>query len=225
MADIRRRFYMGLAVFVLLVGIPLGVVPGLRHRLLDRAHSLWAAITGEPAPAMATAGAAAEPYPEEFELPPSPPSPPPAAPAAAQSAPVQAPPAAAPAGARTRPRLVPRGGEGARKAPPLVREAPSPAEPAPAPEAPDDGLPYGQGEIERQAYELVLKSQKKLAAMVAGDDPGLEFREWGAVRRGEDLYWVRVTFDGPDGPEEYIWQVRISLGEITPLSFNARSLI
>lgn len=223
MADIRRRFYMGLAVFVLLVGIPLGVVPGLRHRLLDRAHSLRAAITGEPAPAMATAGAAAEPYPEEFELPPSPPpSPPPAATAA--TPPVKAPPAAAPAGARTRPRLVPQGGEGARKAPPLVREAPSSAPPAAAPEAPDDGLPYGQGEIERQAYELVLKSQKKLAAMVAGDDPGLEFRGWGAVRRGEDLYWVRVTFDGPDGAEEYIWQVRISLGEITPLSFNARSL-
>jgi hypothetical protein len=105
-----------------------------------------------------------------------------------------------------------------------VREAPSPAEPAPAPDAPDDGLPYGQGEIARQAYELVLKSQKKLAAMVAGDSPGLEFKGWGAARRGEDLYWVRVGFDGPDGPEEYIWQVRLSLGEITPLSFNARSL-
>ncbi|MBN2339498.1 MAG: hypothetical protein JXP48_13280, partial [Acidobacteria bacterium] len=212
--------------------IPLGVVPGLRHRLFDRAHSLRAAIVGEPAPAMATAGAASEPYPEEFELPPSPVSPATApSPAPSPVPPAAAPPAAAPRageaappGARSRPRLVPQGGEGARKAPPLVREAPSPVPPAAAPEAPDDGLPYRQGEIEGQAYELVLKSQKTLAAMVAGDQPGLDFKGWEAAHRGEDLYWVRVRFDGPDGPEEYIWQVRLSLGEITPLSFNARSL-
>ncbi len=225
MADTRRRLYMGLAAFVLLAGLPLAVVPQLRARLFERAAALRAALTGEPVPALATVGGA--PYPREFELPPSPPEPPEAAQAASAAppfrvaAPATAPEDTAPAGARGRPVLVPRDREQPRKAPPLIRERPGDA-PPPEPEA--DGLPYRQGEVERQAYDLVLKSNKALAAMVAGDKPGVKFRRWDAAHRGEDAYWVRVSFDGPDGAEEYIWQVRLSLGEITPLSFNARTL-
>ena len=209
MADTRRRFYMGLAAFVLLAGLPLAVVPQLRARLFERAAALRAALTGEPVPALATVGGA--PYPKEFELPPSPPA------RAAATAPEDT----APAGARGRPVLVPRDREQPRKAPPLIRERPGAAAP---PEPEGDELPYRQGEVERQAYDLVLKSNKALAAMVAGEKPGVKFRRWDAAHRGEDAYWVRVSFDGPDGAEEYIWQVRLSLGEITPLSFNARTL-
>ncbi len=212
MADTRRRFYVGLAAFVLLAGLPLAVVPQLRARLFDRAAALRDALTGEPVPALAMVGETD--YPKEFELPPAP------AVESARAA-AAAPAAAVPPDARGRPLLAPRDREEPRKAPALIRERPGEAAPA-EPEA--DGLPYRQGEMERQAYDLVLKSNKALAAMVAGDKEGVKFRRWDAAHRGEDAYWVRVSFDGPDGAEEYVWQVRLSLGEITPLSFNARTL-
>jgi hypothetical protein len=93
-------------------------------------------------------------------------------------------------------------------------------------EASPDSLPqYRQGKNEKEAYDLVLKANKTLAMMVQGGNPGLQWKSWGAAHRGEDCYWVRVVFLNNDKTEiEYIWQVKIASGEISPLSYNARAI-
>ncbi len=79
--------------------------------------------------------------------------------------------------------------------------------------------------MEQQAYDLLLKSNPTVAGMVQGSNPSLHFKSWDAANRGEDTYWVRLKFQSNGNPEEeYIWQVKIQANQVTPLSFNARSI-
>ncbi len=86
-------------------------------------------------------------------------------------------------------------------------------------------LKYQKGQIEQQAYDLLLKSNPTVAGMVQGNNPSLHFKSWDAANRGEDTYWVRLKFQSNGNPEEeYIWQVKIQANQVTPLSYNARSI-
>jgi hypothetical protein len=100
--------------------------------------------------------------------------------------------------------------------------------------APDDVLPgeaeepgpkYQQGELEQNAYDLLLESNTRMAEMVRGSDSSVVFDSWDAAHRGDDIYWVRVKFLSEGNPvREYIFQINLSSGEITPLSYHARSI-
>ena len=79
--------------------------------------------------------------------------------------------------------------------------------------------------MEQQAYDLLLKSNATVAGMVQGNNPSLRFKSWDAASRGDDTYRVRLKFQSNGNPdEEYIWQVKIQANQVTPLSYNARSI-
>lgn len=215
--------YAGLVVFVALVGGTILAVPQLRHRLLDRIQVLKSAAVGDVKPVSAQVGENHEPFPEEFVLKAPPVPTPDQLPAGVFSQlPSREGSSTQPIG-KERPPLAARRGS---KPPVLIREQDSgePADSFPM-ESSESGPQYKQGRIEQDAYDLVLKSNKSLAEMIQGSNPSLHFKSWDVAHRGEDVYWVRVTFQG-EGKQDvrYIWQVILSTGEITPLSFNARSL-
>ncbi len=85
---------------------------------------------------------------------------------------------------------------------------------------------YGQGKIEQEAYDVLIKSSETVAGMVQGKDPSLRFKGWAAARTDEDNFLVRVTFtqtaDKSDVP--YIWQVKLVSKQVTPLNYYARSV-
>ncbi len=85
---------------------------------------------------------------------------------------------------------------------------------------------YLTGALEKEAYDLLLKSNQTLSGMVNGSDPTQRFKSWGAAKRGDGSFWVRVIFTKSPalGEVEYIWQVKLESKEVIPLSFNARSL-
>jgi hypothetical protein len=71
----------------------------------------------------------------------------------------------------------------------------------------------------------LLQSNPAVAQMVQGKDPALKFKSWDAANRGEDTYWVRLTFQSQGNTEaEYIWTVKVQEKKVSPLNFNARSL-
>ncbi len=215
----RQRISTGLLLFVVVVGLPIVGIPTLRQRLSSRVEALKIAMAGGIAPVMVKVGENQEPFPPEYEKP-EPPLPflselasrekvftfPPAVPA--QQAPQL----------QARPRGV-------------ILEAPPPSEGSEqfaeqsTPES-DNELQYGQGEIEREAYELLLGSNSIIAGMVQGGDASLRFVSWGATRRQDDTYWVRLTFQSSETNTdvEYIWQVKLLSKQITPLSYNARAI-
>ncbi len=89
----------------------------------------------------------------------------------------------------------------------------------------DEELQYKQGTVEQEVYDILLQSNPTAAAMVQGSDPSLSFDSWGVTLRGDDTYWVRLTFKNADGQNvEYIWQVRLTSKLVTPLSHNARTI-
>ena len=217
----RRRVYNALLLFVVLVGGTMGVIPRLRHRLWDRCTVLKAALFGDIKPISARVGENLEPFPEEFARP-APPAEP-KLPAAVFSLK----PSSEPQIARSRIRIRTPEVSGRGGTPPVLLREDTPEDATGDLQMdPSDSAPkYIKGKMEQDAYDMVLKSNKKLAEMVQGGDPLLRFKSWDAAFRGEDVYWVRVIFQNEQKQSvEYIWQVRVSVGEITPLSFNARSL-
>jgi hypothetical protein len=93
-------------------------------------------------------------------------------------------------------------------------------------ESEDEGPRYGQGEQERAAYELLFKSNAKVAALIEGGEEGLSFQTWAAAPMEDGTYWVKLTFnkaaDGLDA--QYIWKVDLTTQKIVPLNFNARGI-
>jgi hypothetical protein len=62
----RRCLYLGILIFVVIVGLPMAAVPSLRYRLKTRIETLRSAYLGEPAvqpPALARIGENRQPFP------------------------------------------------------------------------------------------------------------------------------------------------------------------
>jgi hypothetical protein len=221
----RREISTLLLLFVVLVGLPIVGVPRLRNRLSERILIMKAAVAGEVRPVVARVGANPKPFPAEYENP-EPPIPRLPAVPSVQSAP------AAPTAEFVPPssdksygkvvRIVERDGDD----PLVIMDGASrpPAESSPG-ISEESALKYQKGEEEQKAYDLLMKTNLKLAEMVQGSNPSLRFESWDAAHRGEDTYWVRLKFQSDDNPAmEYIWEVRLISKEITPLSYYARSI-
>src|SRR5437773_9363189 len=198
---------MGLLLFVVIAGLPLTTVPVLRHRFSARVQSLREALGHlpiKPAPAWAKVGENRSPFPAELARPvPNP-----------QYSDVidMSHMVYRPRGAVAVPeRPVQNERESAAKDEPLNGEAP--------PE-------FRQGKVEREAYDLLLKSNATVAGMVNGSNPGLRFKTWTAAKAEEDAYLVDLTFTQLSDSAElhYNWRVKLSTKEMTPLSHHARSL-
>ncbi len=228
----RNRFYTALLLFVVLAGLPVVSVPSLRHRLSDRIQDLreaWAG--GKIKPVVLSVGENKEPFPSEYEKKAGPPNYPKLPPSLAavqglggpvvSAVPVPSQPPTRTARTIRIPRTSPgseaqpTAGESAAQAPAEQASVPGEAQPS-----------YRQGEIEKQAYDLLIQSTPALNSLVQGSNPSLRFKSWDALKRDEDTYWVRVTFNSVPGNSsvEYIWQVRLLAKQVTPLSYNARSL-
>ena len=85
---------------------------------------------------------------------------------------------------------------------------------------------FRQGDVEREAYNLVLGKYTTVSGMVTGNNPALRFKTWAAAKREEDTYWVRLIFEQASDKSEvsYIWEVKVTAKQVTPLNYNARSL-
>jgi len=220
----RNRFYTLLLLFVVVIGLPIVSVSHLRNRLSARIMLLKAAVAGNVKPAIAQVGANQEPFPSEYEKP---------EPPAHQA--FKLPPAAT--FIQQTPRVyIPAPGDPAKTNTPTVLNSEglglliegedfmTPEEAALA-EAEESGPKYQQGEIEQDAYDLLLESNTSIAEMVRGSDSSVVFNSWDATHRGDGIYWVRVKFQSEDNSvREYIWQVDLDSNEITPLSYHARSI-
>jgi hypothetical protein len=222
----RRKVYKGLLIFVIVAGLPIVFVPPMRETLSERVEALRTAITGEIPPIVMNVGIDAEPFPEVY-LRPEPPirllaqspasSRSPGTPSPEQGSVLSGKTVSKPAAASDR----------GHYQPPLFREdaGMKAQDPGAVPEKSQDGPVYSQGEKDREAYELVLKSNVHLAGMVRGDDPVHRFKSWGSTHRGGDLYWVRITIQSDEpNDQDYIWEVYLEAGRVVPLSFHARRI-
>lgn len=204
------RIYFGLLLFVVLAGLPVTLVPSLRHRLSARVGTFreaWSAA-GRSAvpPVLAKVGENTQPFPKEYEIP------------------VHTW-GKGPGILEVRMPVFRPGGE----APAQQETAPDTASVNSEPADPDTGeetVTYKQGDAEREAYETLLQSNEIVAGMVQGKEPSLRLVRWAAAARGEDAYWVDLTFKPVSGGAEshYIWQVNVSSKQVTPLSALARKL-
>ncbi len=234
----RMRFYAGVVIFIIGTGLLLAGVPTLRHRLGARIVQLRQAAKGYSGPPTVEAqvGQNTQPFPAQYEklvvIPKKPAMP--LMTVSPQGVPQLIPQPARevvapkePAVARTRPKRTLR----------IPTTAPGQAETEPAAHTAqtdqqasgtDANLEpvFAQGEIERQAYDLVLAKYTTVSGMVTGNNPALRFKNWGAAKREEDTYWVRLLFEQVSDKSEvsYIWEVKVSAKQVTPLNFNARSL-
>ena len=236
----RNRIYAGLVIFVFGATLFLGGLPSLRHRLGGRLVQLKQAAKGYSGPPTVEAqvGQNPEPFPAQYEKPivvsQKPAMPmivigPQGVPQVVPSQRTQEvvePPAFAKGKPRRSiriPTTVP--GQSDSEA------AGQPSQPARSDQQAADTDAslepvFKQGEIEREAYNLVLGKYTTVSGMVTGNSPNLHFKTWAAAKRDEDTYWVRLLFDqSPDKTEvSYIWEVRVSAKQVTPLNYNARSL-
>lgn len=224
----RNRFYTLLLLLVVVIGLPIVGVPHLRNRLSARILQLKAAAAGNVNPIVAQVGANQEPFPSEYERPKPPVHQvfrlPPAAKIIPQTPKVYVPSdssAIRPPGVSSL--------EGSQ----VIYEGEESAVPDDAMlgEAEEPGPKYQQGEIEQDAYDLLLESNARIADMVRGSDSSMVgedsmiFDSWDAAHRGDDIYWVRVKFRLEGSPvREYIWQINLNTQEIIPLSYHARSI-
>jgi len=220
-------------VFVLVVSLSIAAIPFLRHRLTSRVVTLRAAIVGEKKPLSAQVGQNQEPLPPEFQRP---------APAAPR--PMQLPPLDRIFTAEKQAYVPPSSSHKVTSSPRILH-SPQKAARSEAPEekinaeqdieAEQSGsaaassseaeIKYQTGQMEQQAYDLLLKSNPAVAGMVQGSNPSLHFKSWDAASRGDDTYWVRLIFQSNGNQDgEYIWQVKIQANQVTPLSYNARSI-
>ncbi len=218
---VRFRLYVALALLVVLVWTPLLVVPTLRNRLTGRFERLRAALAGtrNTLPVTTGVGENPKPFPLEFERPVAEKPrlaillPQPSRVDMTQQVIRPAPPAPD--------RPIPSG------PPPAVEPEPVPPAPQQAvtSEAPSDEPDYREDKEEQAAYNLLLESNSDVKAIVDGANPSLRLREWGAAKRGDDTYWVKLTLTTAQGSDaEFIWQVSVAAKQVTALNFNARSL-
>lgn len=222
----RRRVYAGLAVFAGASFLAMILIPAWRVRLSDRLAELRSALRGDTPALELGVGENQEPFPAELERPSRA-----AAPAAQGPAPdivfnvaPQPRRPSYPAPSRPRSQSPAEKSAAPSPAPVLIDETAGKAPTADS--APGEGEPrYSTGALEREAYELVLKSHPAAAELVGGSDPELRFLSWDAAPRGNDIYWVRLRFKSEEDREmEYIWQVTLGEKKAAPLNYNARSL-
>jgi len=205
---IQNRFYTGLMIFVVVIGVPLLGIPSVRNRLYTRVHSVYGAfgpLALKIPPAWSKVVENRHPVPVEFERP-------------VVSRPEF-------------PRLVTMpdtvirlGGDVPVKG--SVR-ADSQGEVTPESEATAPADPvYGQGKPEQEAYDLLLKSNEVISGLIKGSNVGLRFKTWGAAKVEDDAFLVKLAFvQTSDNSEvQYIWRVKPISKEISPLSRNARAL-
>jgi hypothetical protein len=220
----RSRFYTFLLLFVVVIGLPIVTVPHLRNRLSARIQLLKAAVAGNVNPVVAEVGANQEPFPSEYEK---------EAPPVPQV--FKLPPSDTIYTQTPRVYTTVPSDTSQNETPSVLNLDGSPSEDEgetfvemgeSAAEAPEDSGPaFQQGEVERDAYDLLLQSNSKISELVNGKDASLTFDTWDAAYRGDDIYWVRLRFKSEGNPDrEYIWQVNLGSKEITPLSYHARSL-
>lgn len=204
------RIYVGLLLFVVLAGLPAVAVPSLRHRLALRVQTLREAWSkaGRSAmpPVFAKVGGNTELFPKEYEIP-------------LRTW------GKGPGVLEMRMPVFRAGGQTRVQQEAAQTTAADTSEPA------DSGtgevaVTYKQGDAEREAYEILLKSNEAIAGMVQGKDPALRFVTWAGARREEDTYWVDLTFKSSSSGTEahYIWQVSLSSKRVTPLSALARAI-
>jgi hypothetical protein len=211
---VRRRFYGGLLLFVVVVGLPIVGVPFLRQRLSERVMAFKSAFSNDIIAARAGVGENKKPLPVEFERPepilPKPPQLPSAEGSFTAEFPANAP------SRITYPRRK-------EKKPEIAASTENSSEEPPA--ASDEGPKYQTGQIEQSAYNILIQSNPTVAKMVQGSNPSLHFMSWDAAGRGDDVYWVRLKFKSSGIPDiEYIWQVKLESKEVKPLSHNAREI-
>jgi hypothetical protein len=218
--------YTGLLLFIIMVGLPIVAIPSLRDRLSERIFVLKTAISGEIMPATAQVGSNPGGFPKEYE------APAPAAfhPFAQASAEGKNYTTIAPGVIAIKPR------DASRRL--RIPEAPSseagselPLEPEiqstpTVSKAAEPEVQFKQGSGEKDAYTLLMRSSTSIAGLVRGSNPSLRFVTWGAVHKGEDVYWVRLKFQSLETPGEvdYIWEVKLQTSEVIPLSYNAKSV-
>jgi hypothetical protein len=225
----RYRFYAGLLLFVISAGVPMLVLPGLRGRLVGRVDKLRAAVAGKSntLPVSSAVGQNALPFPSQYERPVAPkPQLPKFPPLPGLLDLSQKPPTAASG------RLTSRQAPARTESIPTTEAAPSAATAQAASTASvqettaSNDPVYQQGPSEKEAYTILLGASATVRAIADGTYPPLSLKTWAAARRDEETYWVRLTLAPSSGGAagEYIWQVKMSSREATPLNFNARTL-
>ena len=220
----RLRVYTGLLLFIVIAGLLLVSIPSLRRRLSTRSHELIAAISGETKPAGVQIGSIKEPQPELFKVPiPSVPHPftLPQALKSFNFGGSQKPAPSAPAMAR-KPVL----SYEPIHLSPTRKDAPEFSENVDktAPNAEESEVIFKQGKSEQEAYDILLQKSSAVAGLVHGSDPSIKFIAWDAANRQDDVYLVRLKFTNEGVESIYIWQIKLQLKEVTPLSSNAKSI-
>jgi hypothetical protein len=220
----RRRFYIGLLLFIILAGVPTIAIPKLRNRLYDRFHVLRTAWVGEETLSMNHVGGNMNPYPREYERPKTQEGNSAQLQAIASALSVHKEPVANSSSLKVIGILEKSKNKGQASSSAKEKTQPE-IEDASSADSPNFVPQYKQDGNEKAAYELVLKSNKTLSEMVRGSNPDLHWKTWGAALRKEGVYLVRVIFLNREKQEvEYIWEVKLASGEVSPLSFNARSI-
>ncbi len=232
---VRQRIYGGLLVFVVVIGLPIVGVPSLRELLSQRVLAFKRAFSDNSiVPVTVKVGENKQPFPAEYERPapilPSPPKLPaldriftlernkyvqPPQPVQ----PVPTPPATPRASVN---RKEPATADRDRPELSVKKEAP----PEDLTDSTQSNEPkYKKGEMEQNAYDLLLKTFPAIAKMVQGSNPELHFKSWDAASRGNDVYWVRLKFQSKESSEtEYIWMVKLQSNQVTPFNYNAREI-
>ena len=215
----RAYFYGSLLLFVVVAGALLLAVPALRSRLVQRSRDLYGAIFGTRAPVMANVSDQQSAYPEEYERE-----------AYAFPDPGQGIPEdwifRRPSGGSAEV----QDGTSSLISPPIEEPdtgmvaGKAASEVEPGTEEPDQGIQYSTGKTENEAYTLLLSKYPKVAALVRGKDPSLQFLSWDGAEVQEGVYWVRLIFETGGNRDVYIWQVNLQSGEVRPLSYNARTV-
>jgi hypothetical protein len=224
-SGVGRSGYTGLLLWVVIVGLPIVAIPSLRDRLSERIFVLKTAISGDIMPATAQVGANPGGFPKEFEAP-VPAAFGPFSPAASERktytmiAPGLIAPETRKVPRRMRILEVP-----SREALGVLLEPDTPSAPAVSKE-PEPEVQFRQGNSEKDAYTLLMRSSTSIAGLVRGSNPSLRFVSWGAMHKGEDVFWVRLKFQSEETPGEvdYIWEVKVKTSEVIPLSYNAKSV-
>jgi hypothetical protein len=232
----HQRVYLGLLIFVVVVGLPIVGAPSVRHRLKARVQTLRAAVLGQqiaPAPAVAKVGETREPFPQEYQHPRARPSDLADFEASLLRKALQV----GDQGVKTfaiPPRPARRSAGGAPTAPAKEKAEPQPSAP-PSAGPPIPGQPatdagaeplYRKGQSEQEAYDLLVSSNQTIAGMIKGGDPTLKFQDWAAANMGENSYYVMVIFvqTADNVARKYIWNVKLTTKEVVPLSAYAMSI-
>ncbi|MEJ2109878.1 MAG: hypothetical protein P8Z37_08200 [Acidobacteriota bacterium] len=217
--DARTMFYGALLLFILIGSASIMGIPSFRDRLIQRTEALWVALLGNRAPVTADIGEMSADYPEEFKREEY------TFPDAGQILP------------EDWVFKVPSEDKSDRSDSALISPKTVDLDSTPADtsvsaedsekedlESSGSEPGYTTGKTETEAYTLLLEKYPKVEAMVNGDNSSLQFKSWGGSRIEEEIYWIRLIFEIDNNREVYIWQVDLKTKEVTPLSYNARSI-